>query len=136
MRVIFLCGVELVGGLLLGLGFFFPEFFHGILEILDFFSELILIIICNKLDLIFLFLNRMRKHIKFLPVLINTLIKRLLLNFIHNRRYIRLNILPHIKYLLKIFIQIIHLNMRQLYIFFLFLTQIMQMLVFHLGQYP
>ena len=49
MRVIFLCGVELVGGLLLGLGFFFPEFFHGILEILDFFSELILIIICNKL---------------------------------------------------------------------------------------
>jgi hypothetical protein len=124
MRVIFLCRVEIIGGFLLGLGFFFPEVFHGVLEVFDFFSELIFVISGDKFELIFLFLYWVSEHIKFLPVLINTLVEGIFLNFIDNGRDVRLNVIPHIKNLFKILIQIIHLNMCKLDVLFFFLTQI------------
>jgi hypothetical protein len=65
------------------------------------------------------------EHVNLLPILINTLVEGIFLNFIDNGRDVGLDVLPHVKDLFKILIQIIHLNMCKLDVLFFFLTQVM-----------
>jgi hypothetical protein len=95
--IFFLWRVKFVVRLKLRLSLFFPEVFHGILKVLNFFPELIFLVSGDKFELVLLFFNRMSEHVEFLPILINTLVERIFLNFIDYGRNIGLNVLPHVK---------------------------------------
>ena len=133
--ILFLLVVELIDlGFLLLLNFLFPKVFHGIFKVLNFFSELIFFIRGHKFEFIFFFFDRVGKHVELLPVLFNTLIELILFDFINNGGDVGFNVFPHVKDFLKVFIQVVDLDMCQLDVLFFLLTQILQVLLFHLGQ--
>ncbi len=126
--------VELVSDFGLRLSFFFPQIFHCCFEVFNLFSQLVFLVCGDKLKFIFFFFNRMCEHAELLPVLVDTVVESFFFDIVDDWRDVWLDIISHVKNFLKVFIQVIHLNVCKLNVLVFFLTQIMQVLIFHLGQ--